>query len=73
MSTRYIKSFHIDMQGLTCWFKISNLIDTNTLKAAQSDENIRSSKSKQLSRSYSAYLTCFFLSHKSPAACLRRP
>ena len=46
MSTKYIKSFCIDMQGFTCWFRISNSVDTNDLKAAQSDENIKSSKPK---------------------------
>ena len=32
MSTWYVKSFYIDMKGFTCWFRISNSIDTNTLK-----------------------------------------
>ena len=45
------------MQRFTCWFRISNSININTLKAAQSSENIKSLKSKQLSRLYSTYLT----------------
>ena len=57
MDTRYIQSFYIDMQGFTFRLRISNLTDTNTLKAAQSDSNIKSSNSKQLSRFFSTYLT----------------
>ena len=63
MSTRYIKSFYINLQGFTCWFRISNSIYTNTLKA-EFDENIKSSKSRQLSRFYSAYLS-YILVHSS--------
>ena len=44
------------MRGFTFGFRIRNSGDTNTLKAAQSDENIKSSKSKRLSRFYSAHL-----------------
>ena len=49
MSTRYIKSCYVDMQGFTCCLKISNSIFTNIPKATQSDENTKSSKPTQLS------------------------
>ena len=42
MSITYISSFYVYIQGLSWWLKIFNSIDINTLKAAQSNESIKS-------------------------------
>ena len=47
MSIRYIKSFYIYIQGLSWWLKIFNSFDTNTFKAAQSNEIMKSSNPKK--------------------------
>ena len=42
MSIRYIKTFYAYIQGLGWWLKIFKSIDSNTFKAAQSNENMKS-------------------------------
>ena len=55
MNIRYIKSFYIYIQGLSWWCTIFNPLDTNTFKAAQSNEIVKSSNPKQFFRLHSIY------------------
>ena len=45
------------MQGLSSWLKIFNSLDTNTFKAGQPNESIKSSNPKQIFHStYPAHI-----------------